>query len=104
MKSTILSTRSAASPTYARLPPTQPWTAFSLLRVEHNPLGQSIKQLSNIPGFVEAFAVPGQFDIVALWQARTTEEIMKTSINQLTNVGGLFKSETLLAYAPVFKA
>ncbi len=62
---------------------------ISLLRVEHNPLGQSIKQL---------------FDIVALWQARTTEEIMKTSINQLTNVGGLFKSETLLAYAPVFKA
>ena len=83
---------------------TQQALGISLLRVEHNPLGQSIKQLSNIPGFVEAFAVPGQFDIVALWQARTTEEIMKTSINQLTNVGGLFKSETLLAYAPVFKA
>ncbi len=76
---------------------------ISLLRVEHSPLGQSIKQLSNIPGFVEAFAVPGQFDIVALWQAKTPEEIMKTSINQLTNVGGLFRSETLLAYAPVFK-
>src|SRR5206468_690111 len=69
-----------------------------------NEVYNTVKQISNIPGFVEAFAVPGQFDIVAFWQARTTEEIMKTSINQLTNVGGLFKSETLLAYAPVFKA
>ena len=83
---------------------TQQALGISLLRVEHSPLGQSIKQLSNIPGFVEAFAVPGQFDIVALWQARTPEEIMKTSINNLTTVGGLFHSETLLAYNPVFKA
>ena len=82
---------------------TQQALGFSLLHVEHSPLGNSIKQLSNIPGFVEAFAVPGQFDIVALWQARTPEEIMKNSINQITNVGGLFRSETLLAIAPVFK-
>ncbi len=77
---------------------------ISLLRVEHSPLGKSIKELSNIPGLVEAFAVPGQFDIVALWQGKNTEEIMKTSIERLTSVGGLFKSETLLAYAPFFKA
>ncbi len=77
---------------------------FSLLRVEHAPLGNSLKQLSNVPGLVEAFAVPGQFDIVALWQGKNSEEIMKTSIEKLTTVGGLFHSETLLAYAPYFKA
>ena len=76
----------------------------SLLNVEHQPLESTIKQLSDIPGFVEASTIPGQFDIVALWQAKTTEEIMKTSVERLPNVGGLFKSETLLAYAPFFKA
>ena len=77
---------------------------ISLLNCEHTPVASSIKQLSNIPGLVEAFAVPGQFDIVALWQARTAEDIMKTSFEKLSNVGGVFKSETLLAHAPYFKA
>jgi uncharacterized protein with GYD domain len=77
---------------------------FSLLNVEHSPLGNSLKQLSSIPGLVEAFAVPGQFDIVAVWQAKTNEEIMKTSSERLNSVGGLFHSETLLAHAPFFKA
>ncbi|OLD02698.1 hypothetical protein AUG19_05495 [archaeon 13_1_20CM_2_54_9] len=77
---------------------------ISLLGVEHSPLGNSIKQLSNIPGLVEAFSVPGQFDIVALWQGKNSAEIMKTSIEKLTTVGGLFHSETLLGYAPYFTA
>ncbi len=77
---------------------------FSLLNVQHTPIESTIKQLSNIPGFVEACTVPGQFDIVALWQAKTAEDIVKTSVEKLTNIEGLFKSETLLAYAPFFKA
>jgi hypothetical protein len=62
-----------------------------------------IKQLSNIPGFVEASTVPGQFDIVALWQARTTDDILKTSVERVNSLPGLFSSETLLAHMPFFK-
>jgi hypothetical protein len=29
---------------------------------------------------------------------------MKTSVERVTNLEGIFKSETLLAYAPFFKA
>lgn len=76
----------------------------SLLNCGHTSSESIIKQLSDIPGFVEASTVPGQFDIVALWQARTSEEIMKTSVERVTNLEGIFKSETLLAYAPFFKA
>lgn len=76
----------------------------SLLNCEHTTSENVIKQLSSIPGFVEASTVPGQFDIVALWQARTSEDIMKTSVERVTNLEGIFKSETLLAYAPFFKA
>ncbi len=77
---------------------------FSLLNIQHTSIENTIKQLSNIPGFVEACTVPGQFDIVALWQARTSEEIVKNSVEKVSNLEGLFKSETLLAYAPFFKA
>ena len=76
----------------------------SLITCEHNTGESIIKQLSSVPGFVEASTVPGQFDIVALWQARTSEEIVKTSVERVTNLEGIFKSETLLAYAPFFKA
>ena len=77
---------------------------FSLLNVQHTPVENTIKQLSNITGFVEAWTVPGQFDIVALWQARTSEDIVKASFEKVTHLEGIFKSETLLAYAPFFKA
>jgi nitrate reductase NapAB chaperone NapD len=77
---------------------------FSLVNVQHTSIENMIKQLSNIPGFVEASTVPGQFDIVALWQARTSEEIMKTSVEKVNNLEGIFSSETLLAHMPFFKA
>jgi len=77
---------------------------FSLLNCEHTTSEQVIKQLSSIPGFVEASTVPGQFDIVALWQAKTSEEIVKTSVERVSHLDGIFKSETILAYTPVFKA
>src|SRR3989475_11388536 len=77
---------------------------FSLLNVQHTSVENTIKQLSNIPGFIEASTVPGQFDIVALWQAKTSEDIMKTSVERISNLTGIFKSETLLAYAPFFNA
>jgi nitrate reductase NapAB chaperone NapD len=75
----------------------------SLLTCEHATSEQIIKQLSSIPGFVEASTVPGQFDIVALWQARTSEDILKTSIEKVSNLNGIFHSETLLAYTPFLK-
>ncbi len=76
----------------------------SLLTCEHNTSESIIKQLSSVPGFVEASTVPGQFDIVALWQARTSEDVLKNSVERVTNLEGIFKSETLLAYSPFFKA
>ena len=76
----------------------------SLLTTEHANSENVIKQLSSIPGFVEASTVPGQFDIVALWQARNAEDILKTSFEKVSNLNGLFRSETLLAHIPFFKA
>jgi len=77
---------------------------ISLLNIEDQPFESAIKQLSNVPGHVEAWAVPGQFDIVALWQARSCEDIMKSSLEKLTQLEGIYKSETLFANSPFIKA
>src|ERR1700751_5875243 len=71
---------------------------FSLVNVQHTSIENMIKQLSSIPGFIEASTVPGQFDIVALWQAKTSEDIVKTSVEKVNNLEGIFNTETLLAY------
>ncbi len=77
---------------------------ISLLNVEEQPFENTLKQLSNVPGHVEAWAVPGRFDIVALWQARSCEDIMKSSVEKLMQLEGISKSETLFAYSPFIKA
>src|SRR5438445_666636 len=87
-----------------RQPESQMAFGISLLNcVQHQSIESTIKQLSNVPGLVEAYSVPGQFDIVALWQAKNTEEIMKTSVEKVPNLQGIFSSETLLASKPFFR-
>ncbi|HEY4822982.1 MAG TPA: Lrp/AsnC ligand binding domain-containing protein [Candidatus Bathyarchaeia archaeon] len=69
-----------------------------------SPVETVISQLKSFPGLVEAWTVPGQFDIVALWQAKTADEIAKATFEKFPTLQGIAKSETLLAYAPIFKA
>ena len=69
-----------------------------------SPLETIISQLKNFPGLVEAWTVPGQFDVLALWQAKTTDEIVKTTVEKLPTLQGISKSETLLAYSPFIRA
>ena len=40
-----------------------------------SPIETFVNQLKSFPGLIEAWTTPGQFDIVALWQARTSDEI-----------------------------
>ena len=69
-----------------------------------SPIENVISQLKSFPGLVEAWTVPGPFDIVALWQARTTDEIVKSAFEKFPTLHGIARSETLLAHAPIFKA
>lgn len=69
-----------------------------------SPIETVISQLKSFPGLVEAWTVPGPFDIVALWQARTTDEIVKSAFEKFPTLHGIARSETLLAHAPIFKA
>ncbi len=68
------------------------------------PVETFISQLKTFPGLVEAWTVPGQFDIVALWQARTADEIVKSAFEKFPSLQGIARSETLLASTPIFRA
>lgn len=69
-----------------------------------SPFDSVISQLKNFPGIVEAWVTPGQTDIMALWQAKTTDEIAKMTVEKLPTLHGISKSETLLAFSPFIHA
>ncbi|TMI15416.1 hypothetical protein E6H32_06435 [Candidatus Bathyarchaeota archaeon] len=67
------------------------------------PFQTFVNQLKSFPGLIEAWTTPGQFDIVALWQARTSDEIVKSAFEKFPTLQGIARSETLLAPTPLFK-
>ncbi len=75
----------------------------SLLNVEHESFEKAIQKLDKVPGLVEAFSVTGEFDILALWQGKNTEEIMKNTVEKLNTFEDFSKTETLLGRHPFFK-
>jgi DNA-binding Lrp family transcriptional regulator len=76
---------------------------ITLLNIERKPFEEAISELGKLPGLVEAFAVDGECDIVALWQGKTTEEMMKYSFEKLNSLEGFHNNETLFVRAPFFK-
>ncbi len=68
------------------------------------PIESVINQLKSFPGLIEAWTVPGQFDVLALWQAKNSDEIVKSAFEKFPSLTGIARSETLLSYAPFYKA
>ncbi|HEX4919196.1 MAG TPA: hypothetical protein VFV92_00460 [Candidatus Bathyarchaeia archaeon] len=76
---------------------------ITLLNLEKKPFPEAMNELEKLPGLVEAFAVDGACDIVALWQGRTTEDIMKNSFERLNSLEGFHNDETLFVRTPFLK-
>ncbi len=76
---------------------------ITLLNIEKKPFDEAINELGKLPGLVEAFAVDGECDIVALWQGKSTEDMMKYSFEKLNTLEGFHNHETLFVRTPFFK-
>lgn len=76
---------------------------ITLLNIERKPFSEAIDELGKLPGLVEAFAVDGECDIVALWQSKSTEDMMKYSFEKLNSLEGFHNHETLFVRTPFFK-
>lgn len=77
--------------------------AFSLLSV-NKPLPEVLQRLKKLPALYDAWSVPGQFDIITSYKAADYEELMKTTFEQIAQIEGIWRSETLFAYQPNVKA
>ncbi len=74
---------------------------FSLLSV-NKPLPEVIQKLKKLPALYDASCVPGQFDIIMSYKAQNYEQLMKTTVEQIAQTEGIWRSETLFAYQPNF--
>ncbi len=76
---------------------------FGLLSV-NRPLPEVMQKLKKLPALYDASCVPGQFDIIMSYKAKNYEELMKTTVEQIAPIEGIWRSETLFAYQPYVKA
>jgi DNA-binding Lrp family transcriptional regulator len=76
---------------------------FSLLSI-NKPLPEILHKLKSLPAIYDAWSFPGQFDIIMSYKAQNYEQLMKTSVEQLSHMDGIWRSETLFAYQPSVKA
>ena len=75
--------------------------ALVLLQVK----GRSQKVLQSLqqqPQIRNAFAVPGEFDIIATVSGKNHEEVL-SQVSKMAEVEGVRTSETLLAYQPTWR-
>jgi DNA-binding Lrp family transcriptional regulator len=76
---------------------------FSLLSI-NRPLPEVLQRLKKLPALYDASCVPGQFDIIMSYKAKNYEDLMRTSIEQIAQTEGIWRSETLFAYQPNLRA
>ena len=82
---------------------TQSAWAFSLLSV-NKPLHEVLTKIKALPVLHDASIVPGQYDIIMSLKAKNQEELMRTIVEQVPKIEGIWMSETLFAYKPYIKA
>jgi DNA-binding Lrp family transcriptional regulator len=61
-----------------------------------------LKLLEQEPQIQSAFAVPGEFDIIATVSGKNHEEVL-SQVSKVAEVEGVRTSETLLAYKPMWQ-
>jgi DNA-binding Lrp family transcriptional regulator len=76
---------------------------FSLLSI-NRPLPEVLQKLKKLPALYDASCVPGQFDIIMSYKSKNYEDLMRTSIEQIAQTEGIWRSETLFAYQPNLRA
>jgi DNA-binding Lrp family transcriptional regulator len=76
---------------------------FSLLSI-NKPLPELLQRLKKLPALYDAWSVPGQFDIIMSYKTNNYEDLMRTTVEQIAQTEGIWRSETLFAYQPNLKA
>lgn len=75
-----------------------PVRAFILIEMEPKGINGAIQALKTIPQVKSATAVAGPYDIVAIVESKTYEDIPRLITKEIQEVEGVLKTTTLLAF------
>jgi len=72
--------------------------AFILIEMEPKSINGAIQSLKKIPQVKSATAVAGPYDIVAIIESKTYEDIPRLITREIQAVEGVIKTTSLLAF------
>lgn len=72
--------------------------AFILIEMEPKSINGALESLKKIPQVKSATAVAGPYDVVAVLESKSYEEIPKIITREIQGVEGVIKTTTLLAF------
>jgi len=75
-----------------------PVRAFILIEMEPKSINGAIQTLKSIPQVKSATAVAGPYDIVAIIESKTYEDIPRIITKEIQAVEGVLKTTSLLAF------
>lgn len=73
-------------------------SAIVLLSVQRDRINAVAEELAAMEGVSEVYSVAGQYDLVAMVRARDNEALAELVTGRLLPVGGITRSETLIAF------
>jgi DNA-binding Lrp family transcriptional regulator len=72
--------------------------AVILLMVEKSKVNEVASKLVELPGISEVYSVAGHYDLVAIVRVRENDQIAEAVTNQMLQIDGIQRSETLIAF------
>ena len=73
-------------------------TSIVLINCERARINDVSQKLLTFDGVTEVFSVAGQYDLVAILRVRTNEQIAELVTEKILGVGGISRTETLIAF------
>ena len=72
--------------------------AVILLMVDKSKVNEVAMKLVELPGISEVYSVAGHYDLVAIVRVRENDQIAEAVTNQMLQIEGIQRSETLIAF------
>jgi DNA-binding Lrp family transcriptional regulator len=73
-------------------------SAIVLLTVERDRINQVAETIADIDGVSEVYSIAGRYDLAAIIRVKSNEDLAKVVTGRIRNVGGITRSETLMAF------
>ncbi len=73
-------------------------TAIILMNVKRTKVNEIAEQLADINEISEVYSVTGNFDLVAIVRVASNDELAALVTEQLVNIDGIEKTDTMLAF------